>query len=294
MKSYKPLFALAATLALVSVSFAQSANAASLDQYATSATATSNYSGYGPEKAAGAPNVTSCSDDPNSWASQTARGADVLTLGFATAVAPSQIKVWMNVDQSTLTMIEVAGSDNVWTTVFTRSYADALTTGASCTATPAPHTITTALVTASGHSWPTSPVNQVRLSFDQANSYTSWGGETDAVQLTGSAASATSLTKAAKVSGTAKVGKTLSLTTASFAGSPTPTKTIKWYACSKAVSAAATKVPTGCSAISGAKASTLKLKAAQKGKYISALVTASNGIGASKYSFTKSTAKVAN
>jgi hypothetical protein len=209
-------------------------------------------------------------------------------------VVPSQLKVWTVVDPATLIKVEVAGADNVWTIVYTRAYGDTITTGADCTATPAPHTITTALVTASGHSWPNTVVNQVRLSFDQATGYQtmSWGAQTDAVQLTGATPVAASLKTAAKVSGTAKVGKKLTLNTGTFTGAPTATKTIKWYACSKAVTKATTKAPSGCKAISGATSSSLTLKSAQKGKYIAALVTASNGVGSAATSFTKGTSKV--
>ena len=94
------------------------------------------------------------------------------------------------------------------------------------------------------------------------------------------------------VSGTAKVSKTLTAKKGTWTGYPTPTLTYQWYACSKKVTAAKDTVPSTCKKISGATKSTLKLLAAQKGKFISVLVTGKGtGTSATKW-LSKSTAIV--
>jgi fibronectin type 3 domain-containing protein len=70
------------------------------------------------------------------------------------------------------------------------------------------------------------------------------------------------------VSGTAKEGQLLSVTTGTWTGSPTIAYTYQWQQCT----------PT-CTNISGATASTYRLVAAQVGKTIKAVVTATNGTG---------------
>jgi uncharacterized repeat protein (TIGR02543 family) len=75
------------------------------------------------------------------------------------------------------------------------------------------------------------------------------------------------------VTGTAKVGKTLTAKDGTWTGSPTPSVTRQWYACSSEVESAASTISSKCKSISGATKSTFKLTSAQKGKYITVLVT---------------------
>ncbi len=75
-----------------------------------------------------------------------------------------------------------------------------------------------------------------------------------------------------KITGTAKVGKTLAARKGTWSGSPTPTYSYQWYACSKQVASARATVPSNCKKISGANKSTLQLAKAQKGQYISVAV----------------------
>jgi uncharacterized repeat protein (TIGR02543 family) len=94
------------------------------------------------------------------------------------------------------------------------------------------------------------------------------------------------------VSGTAKVTKTLSVKKGTWTGYPTPAFTYQWYSCSKAVATAQATVPGTCKKITGATRSTLKLVSAQKGKFISVLVTGKGtGTTATKW-LSKSTAIV--
>ena len=104
---------------------------------------------------------------------------------------------------------------------------------------------------------------------------------------------APAMTKAATVSGTAKVGKSLTVAKGTWTGTPAPTYAYTWYRCT-VTGKATTAAPASsakCSAISKATASTYKLVAADKGKYVRALVKATNSKG-SKYSLTPTTAKV--
>jgi uncharacterized repeat protein (TIGR02543 family) len=86
------------------------------------------------------------------------------------------------------------------------------------------------------------------------------------------------------VSGTVKVSKTLTANKGTWSGSPTPVLTYQWYACTKKVTAAKAGVPSTCKKITGATKSTLKLVAAQKGKFFSVLVTGKGtGTSATKW-----------
>jgi len=95
-------------------------------------------------------------------------------------------------------------------------------------------------------------------------------------------------------SATPKVGGTITLTKGTFTGTATISYKYSWYRCT-AVSATPTAMaPVGnakCVVISGQTALTHKLVAADKGKYIRAMVTATNSAG-SAISTTKSSTKV--
>jgi hypothetical protein len=104
---------------------------------------------------------------------------------------------------------------------------------------------------------------------------------------------APAMTKAATVSGTATVGKTLTVAKGTWTGNPAPTFVYSWYRCT-VTGKAAVAAPTSamkCSVIAKATAATYKLVAADKGKYVRALVKATNSKG-SKYALTASTGKV--
>ena len=99
---------------------------------------------------------------------------------------------------------------------------------------------------------------------------------------------------AASISGLAKLGKSLTVAKGSWTGTPAPTYSYKWYRCTVSGSTAKTTAPTSalkCAVISKATATSYKLVAADKGKYIRAMVTVTNSAG-TKYSLTKTSAKV--
>jgi hypothetical protein len=107
------------------------------------------------------------------------------------------------------------------------------------------------------------------------------------------AAVAPSASKAATVSGTAKVGKSLTVAKGTWSGTPAPTFTYSWYRCTVAgkVGTAAPAASAKCSVIAKATSASYKLVAADKGKFVRALVKATNSVS-SKYSLTVTSAKV--
>jgi uncharacterized repeat protein (TIGR02543 family)/uncharacterized delta-60 repeat protein len=94
------------------------------------------------------------------------------------------------------------------------------------------------------------------------------------------------------VTGTAKTSKTLTARKGTWTGYPTPSISYQWYACSGSLSTPRSTVPTSCKEITGATKSTFKIARAQKGKFISVLVTGSSA-GTTKTTWlSKSTSKV--
>lgn len=297
----KKFLALSAALLIAAsgLTGAQAANT-TVSQYAASATATDSYANdpdfYSPSMATGAPDTIHCYyDDANSWATMAEDATASLTATFATPVVANQIKIWNSGGvPSTLTKVEVAGAtgDN-WYTVFSRAVADPISTGAGCNGdVTIPHILTSAVIKANGRAWPKQPVSRVRITLDQSVAK-NWYGEIDALELTGVTPVSVKRTTAASIkSGSAKVGKKLLASLGVWSGSPAPTLTVAWYACSKNVSSTKTAVPSGCTAIAGAKSSSFTITKSQVGKYISVSVSASNGLDAPLVSFSKSSAKV--
>jgi len=86
------------------------------------------------------------------------------------------------------------------------------------------------------------------------------------------------VSKVASVAGAATVGKALASNKGTWTGATS--YSYKWYACTTS-GPANTAIPSGCVGISGATGTSLKLTAAQKGKYIRFGVTAKNAVGSS-------------
>jgi hypothetical protein len=94
------------------------------------------------------------------------------------------------------------------------------------------------------------------------------------------------------VSGTATVGKSLSAGQGTWTGNPRPTIRYQWYACTTAVTAARSTVPSTCKKITSATRSTFKLTSAQRGKYVAVLVTGTS-LGTTSTSWlSKATVKI--
>jgi hypothetical protein len=79
------------------------------------------------------------------------------------------------------------------------------------------------------------------------------------------------------VSGAASVGSTWTLSTGTWAGSPS--FGLFWLRCGQPVGTGFTTVPTGCTAIAGANSATYVATSADAGKYLTAQVAGSNAVG---------------
>lgn len=93
-------------------------------------------------------------------------------------------------------------------------------------------------------------------------------------------------TAAPTLSGTAKVGQTLTTTDGTWTGTPTPTYAYKWQVSDNGTS--------GWSDISGATSSTFTLTSSQSGKYVRSQVTATNVAGSATASSSATTQIVEN
>jgi hypothetical protein len=132
--------------------------------------------------------------------------------------------------------------------------------------------------------------NSGLTSVTRSSTATGWGSTWSDVAVVIADARATATVKP-KVTGTAKVAKTLTAA-GTWTGYPTPTLTYKWYACTKAVSAARTTVPSTCKKITGATGDTFKLKLKQRGKYVAVLVTGTSLGTAATTWLSKTTARI--
>lgn len=94
------------------------------------------------------------------------------------------------------------------------------------------------------------------------------------------------------ITGTAIVGRTITARPGTWRGAPAPTYRYQWYACTKAVTAARSTVPSTCTAIVGATRSTFKLTVAQRNKYVAVLVTGTSAGTTATTWLSKTTAKV--
>ncbi|MEN9693550.1 MAG: hypothetical protein RLZZ330_1194, partial [Actinomycetota bacterium] len=101
----------------------------------------------------------------------------------------------------------------------------------------------------------------------------------DNIELNGGYAAAPVKTKNPTISGTVKVGKTLTANGFASSWEGEPTLAYKWYSCSAKGTNNPASAPANCKAIAGATAKKLTLKSAQKGKFIRVRVTATNGGG---------------
>ena len=94
------------------------------------------------------------------------------------------------------------------------------------------------------------------------------------------------------ISGTARVGQTLTVNKGTWTGTPTPKFTRKWYACTAKVARPTQTIPGTCQLIVGATKATFKLTATQKGKYIAVRVTATSAGTLGTSWLSKTSAKV--
>lgn len=97
----------------------------------------------------------------------------------------------------------------------------------------------------------------------------------------------------AKLTGTAKVGKALTLTKGTWKGTATISYTYQWYVCKAVSSKVLTtgKVAPKCTAIKNAKSTSFKLTTKEKAGYLAVLVTGTNRTGKAVI-FTSTSGKV--
>ena len=91
-------------------------------------------------------------------------------------------------------------------------------------------------------------------------------------------------TIAPTISGTARIGQTLSLAIGDWSGTPAINYSYSWYRCtSTGVSGTAIPAVSGCIVINRARKSTYKATSSDLGKYLTVLVTAKNSVGSASY-----------
>ena len=134
-------------------------------------------------------------------------------------------------------------------------------------------------------------LNSGLTSVTRSSTATGWGSTWNGVPVVVADVQAVATVKPT-VTGTSTVGKTLTAAKGTWAGYPTPTFTYQWYACTTAVSAARTTVPSTCKKITGATRSTFKLTSAQRGKYVAVLVKGTSLRTTATTWLSKTTAKV--
>jgi hypothetical protein len=134
-------------------------------------------------------------------------------------------------------------------------------------------------------------INSGLASVTRSHTATGWGSTWGGKTVVIADARATATVKPT-VTGTSTVGKTLTAAKGTWTGYPTPTFTYQWYACSTAVSAARTTVPSTCKKITGATKSTFKLTSAQRGKYVAVFVKGTSLRTTATTWLSKTTAKV--
>jgi hypothetical protein len=140
-----------------------------LMQWASTATASSSYGSdsWSPAQAIGAPNVATCNDESNAWASA-GPGLDWLELRYQTPVRPTEVRIYEVWAPGAIVKVEVKDQSNVYHTVYT---------AAAKASTGCLNTLRIPISTI------TEPVVGIRLTLDQ-QVHNDWT-EIDAVRLLG-------------------------------------------------------------------------------------------------------------
>ena len=145
------------------------ADGAVCEQWATSATASSEYTAdvWSARQATGQPNSAGCEDDGFAWASLNAGSEEWLELTFRESVRPTQIQIYEVLGVSSIVKVEVKDPQGAYHTVYT----------AQAARQTCPRVLTFPVAGVSV------AVNAVRLSFDQ-RTLDDWN-EIDAVKMVG-------------------------------------------------------------------------------------------------------------
>jgi len=144
-------------------------------QWAASATASTEYSNpdWAASQASGAPDVTTCSDDGQAWASSDDTSVAWLELTYATPVKPYQINIYQSYNPGQIVKVELFSPDGQ--TVY-QAYTATPVKVATCTQ---PQTLTLSLDGSN-----LTQVNRIRITVDQSVLGVGWA-EIDAVELVG-------------------------------------------------------------------------------------------------------------
>lgn len=247
------------------------------------ATATTEYdSGYAASYATGAPDALACSDDSEqAWTFGEPWAGSKLTVHLESAVVASELQVYFSYDLTDTVKIELADENGDF------SVFDEISEDYTCefdTDAEYPNDIKVSFALDG-----VSKVSAIRFTVMSDYDYP----EIDAVGVLVPNFTKPTKTKDPLIAGKEKVGQYLAAIPFedTWASLIEPEFTFQWFACTKGGNKTTKKKPSDCSAISGAKASYLKLKAAQSGKFIRLSITATNTVGSTKV-FTKATAKV--
>lgn len=174
------------------------ASAAPVAQWASEASATTEYSEYySAKEIIGAPNAYDCDNTNMLWASLANDSIDLVTATYVTSVIPTEIKIHQNNTQGAISKVEVSLNGTSWKSVYTAD--PALASKGTCDSTKSYNDILTVTVSSIK-----TPINQVRLTVDQTI-IKSWA-EIDAVQLVGKQAQ-----NIAGVASSLKIAKSLKL-----------------------------------------------------------------------------------
>jgi hypothetical protein len=283
----KIIAALSTTALLVSIfALAPSSNAtgASTTYWATSATATTEYSnGWRAELAIGAPDAQTCDDETEqAWTYGSPWTGSQLTVEYAEPALGDELVVYFSYDLVDNLRIEIQyeGSQDFY--LFSDVSEDYSCSEHADSEYPNDIKVTRSLAGSS-------PITAIRFTVLTEESYP----EIDAVGVVATAPTAPVKKKNPTITGTAKIGKTLSLNpfAMSWEGTPRPNLSYQWFACDKSGTNTPSTKPADCNLIKNADEISFKLKAAQKGKFIRARVKAENSAG-SVLAFSKTTAKV--
>jgi len=277
------------TALLVSIfAFAPSSNAANSPKvvWASSATSTTNYTGYEPSFAAGAPDATRCGDySGQAWTYGFPKVDSELEVVFDEPVDATSIKIYFSNDFVDLFTIEVAAEGQDYFPFISINGIDGLGTPLTCednADSKYPHNIVSETPINLGND----KIERVKLHFQTGFGWP----EIDAIGLVKDVYTKPVFTSKPVIYGKAKVGKELGWGFET-SGNPSPTYQGQWFACTKPGSKFVTKKPADCRAISGANGEDLGLTATYKGKFIRVRITLENSVG-SRTLFSKTTKKV--
>ena len=285
----KLISAISTTALLVSiVVLAPSSKAANSPEvvWASSATATTHYTGYEPSYAAGAPDATRCGDySGQAWTYGNPKVDSELEVVFDEPVDATAIRIYFSNDFIDLFSIELATEGQDYFPFTSLNGIDGMGTPLTCqdnADSVYPNNILSETPINLGND----KIEKVKFIFQTANGWP----EIDAIGLVKDIYTKPAFTSKPIVYGKAKVGKELDWGFET-SGNPFPSYSGQWFSCTKPGSKFVTKKPADCTAIPGAKFEELKLKTNHKGKFIRVRITLENSLG-SKTLFSKTTAKV--